>query len=192
MQCYYWVCSDCTLNAVLTNRRSLSGKQPKSANGKSFSGQFSFSDERNANTKATEYATFGFSLVRWFPSLSRKVWTSQSVSDTDFLSVLATKIRENCNIQLVLRIVKALPFIHQPDQVAPKASGVSAADWLYQHTWKNTIFFHVCCYGFSLGQKSLYNTAVYVINILMQQSDWCKINTLMQHSDWCEIQTLKW
>ena len=44
-----------------------------------------------------------------------------------------------------------------------KGELVSAADWLYQHTWKNTIFFHVCCYGFSQGRKSLYNTAVYVI-----------------------------
>ena len=61
-------------------------------------------------------------------------------------------------------IVKALLFIHQPDQEAPKASDVSAADWLYQHTWKNIYFFHVCCYGFSQGQKTLYNTAVYVIN----------------------------
>ena len=25
-------------------------------------------------------------------------------------------------------------FIHQPDRVAPKASDVSAADWLYQQT----------------------------------------------------------
>ena len=25
------------------------------------------------------------------------------------------------------------------------------------------IFFHLCCYGFSQGRKSLYNTAVYVI-----------------------------
>ena len=32
--------------------------------------------------------------------------------------------------------VKALVFIHQPDRVAPKANDVSAADWLYQHTWK--------------------------------------------------------
>ena len=28
---------------------------------------------------------------------------------------------------------------------------------------KNTIFFHVRCYGFSQGRKSLSNTAVYVI-----------------------------
>ena len=25
------------------------------------------------------------------------------------------------------------------------------------------VFFHVCCYGFSQGRKSLYNTVVYVI-----------------------------
>ena len=37
-------------------------------------------------------------------------------------------------MQLVLRIVKALPFIHQPERVVPKASDVSAADWQYQHT----------------------------------------------------------
>ena len=47
---------------VLTDRRSLSGEQPKSVSGKSFSCQFSFSAERNANTKATEYVTFGFSF----------------------------------------------------------------------------------------------------------------------------------
>ena len=102
-------------------------------------------------------------LVYWFFSPSWKVWTSLSVSDTDFFSVLATIIQESSDKQLVMRIVKALPFIHQPDRVAPKASDVSAADWLYQHRWKNTIFFHVCCYGFSQGWKSLYNTAVYVI-----------------------------
>ena len=47
---------------VLTDRRSLSGKWPKPASGKSSSFQFSFSAEKNANTKATEYITFGFSL----------------------------------------------------------------------------------------------------------------------------------
>ena len=48
---------------VLTNRRSLSGKRPKLACGKSSSSQFSLSAERNANTKATEYITFGFFLL---------------------------------------------------------------------------------------------------------------------------------
>ena len=36
-----------------------------------------------------------FLLVYWFSSLSRKVWTSLSVSDTDFFSVLAAIIRES-------------------------------------------------------------------------------------------------
>ena len=36
-------------------------------------------------------------------------------------------------------MVKALPFIHQPDRVARKASYVSAADWRYQtHVKKHT------------------------------------------------------
>ena len=32
------------------------------------------------------------------------------------------------------------------------------------HTWKKAIFFHVCCYGFSQGWKSLYNTICYMKN----------------------------
>ena len=86
-----------------------------------------------------------------------------------FFSVLAAIIRKSSGKQLALRSVKALPFIHQPERVAPKASDVSAADWLYQHTWINTIFFHVCCYGFSPGWKSLYNTAVYMIKKFLEK-----------------------
>ena len=50
------------IDFVLTDRRSLSSKRPKSASGKSFSCRFSFSSARNANTKATEYVTLGFSF----------------------------------------------------------------------------------------------------------------------------------
>ena len=50
------------IDSVLTDRRSLSDKRPKSASGKYFSCRFSFSAERNPNTKATEYVTFGFSF----------------------------------------------------------------------------------------------------------------------------------
>ena len=61
------------IDFVLTDRRSLSGKRPKSASGKSSSCRFSFSAARNANTKDTEYVTFGFSfrILVFFPS--RKV-----------------------------------------------------------------------------------------------------------------------
>ena len=58
-----------SIDFVLTDRRSLSGKRPKSASDKSSSRRFSFSAERNANTKATEYVTFGFSfsILVFFP-----------------------------------------------------------------------------------------------------------------------------
>ena len=50
------------IDFVLTDRRSLSGKRPKSACGKSSSCRFSLLAARNAITKATEYVTLGFSF----------------------------------------------------------------------------------------------------------------------------------
>ena len=63
-------------------------------------------------------------------------------------------------------MVKASPFIHQPDRVARKVSDVSATDWQYKHSQKKkkTILFQVCFYGFSQGLISLYNTVAYIIN----------------------------
>ena len=110
------------IDFVLNNRRSLSGKRPKSSSDKSSSCRFSFSAERNANTKATEDVTSSFLLVYWFSYPCRKVWTSLFVSNT--FSVLDAMIWESSDKQLLLRIVRALPFIHQPDRVAPKASDV--------------------------------------------------------------------
>ena len=93
-----------------------------------------FIRSRNANTKATEYVTFSFPVSRLvlFPFWEES--EPHGLSAIRILSVLAAIIRESSNKRLVMRIVKALPFIHQPDRVAPKASDVSAADWLYQHT----------------------------------------------------------
>ena len=71
-----------------------------------------------------------------------------------FFGVLAAIIRESSDKQLVLRIVKVLPLIHQHDRVAPNTIDVLAADWLYQHI----VFLHECCYDFSQGRKSLYST----------------------------------
>ena len=122
------------IDFVLTDRRSLSGKRPKSVSGKSSSCRFSFSAERDANTKATEYVTFGFSLSILVFFSFQKSLNLIVCQRYGFYSVLAAIIRESSDKQLVLGIVKALLFIHQPDQVAPKASDVSAADWLYQHT----------------------------------------------------------
>ena len=123
-----------SIEFVLTDRRSLSGKWPKSASGKSSSCRFSFAAERNANTKATEYVTFSFPVSRLvlFPFWEES--EPHGLSAIRIFSVLAAIIRESSDKRLVVRIVKALPFIHQPDRVAPKASDVPAADWLYQHT----------------------------------------------------------
>ena len=128
------------IDFVLTDRGSFSGKRPKSASGKSSSCQFWFSAERNGNTKAIEYVTFGFSfsVLVFLPFLSLNLTICQRYG---ILSVLAAIIRESSDKLLVLRIVKTLPFIHQPDRVAPKAGDVSAAGWLYQHTWKIRYFF---------------------------------------------------
>ena len=57
---------------VPTDKRSLSGKRLKLASGISSSCRFSFSAERNANTKATEYVTFGFFLKIGFLPLLEK------------------------------------------------------------------------------------------------------------------------
>ena len=102
-----------------------------------------------------------------------------------FFSVIDAIIRESSNKQLVLRIVKVLPFIHQPDRVAPKASDVSAADWLYQHMSKSTIFFHVCCYGFSQGRKSLCNPAVYVMK--QCSSAQCRLNEVVDSRTYARL-----
>ena len=73
------------IDFVLTDSRSLSGKRPKSASGKSSSCRFSFSDERNANTKATEYATFGF----YFSLLSHRLLVLKDYSALVVFSNLA-------------------------------------------------------------------------------------------------------
>ena len=52
--------------------------------------------------------------------------------------------RKNSTNDLGLGMVKALPFIHQPDEVVQKRNDVSAADWRYQNPVKKIrIFFSV-------------------------------------------------
>ena len=100
-----------------------------------------------------------FLSVFWFSSPSRKVcsWIFQC-----FRGHNLKKIATN---NLGLRMVKALPFIYQPDWVTRKASDLSEADWRYQtHIKKIYIFFYTSSYGFSQGWKSLNSTIVNVIN----------------------------
>ena len=66
------------------------------------------------------------------------------MSDTDFQCFDNHYPKKILTNDLVLRIVKALPFIYQPDQVARKANYVSAADWRCQtHVKKYDIFLRV-------------------------------------------------
>ena len=85
------------IDILLSDGRSLSGKRPKSASVDFHSQAREMLTPKLLNTQLSV-----FLLVYWFSSPSRKV----------------------SNKQLVMRIVKALPFIHQPDRVAPKASDV--------------------------------------------------------------------
>ena len=101
---------------VLTDRRNLSGTRPKSACGISSGCRFSFLAARNPITKATQYVTFGFSfriLVFFLFQESLNV----TVCKRHGFFILLAAIIENKN-DLGLRVVKALPFIHQPDREA--------------------------------------------------------------------------
>ena len=60
-------------------------------------------------------------------------------------------------------MVKASPFIHQPDLLARKASKVSEADWRYQtHVKKYDIISRVL-FRFFQGWKSLFDTVVNMV-----------------------------
>ena len=59
-------------------------------------------------------------------------------------------------------MVKALPFIHQPDRVARKVSDVSAADWRNQTYVKNISYFSRVLLRFFSGLKSLCNMVAYM------------------------------
>ena len=112
------------MDFVLTDGRSLSGKRPNRPEANLPVVDFHSQPSEMLTPKPLNTQLSVFLLLYWFSTLSRKVWTSLSVSDTDFFSVLAAIIRESSDKQLVLRIVKVLPFIHQPDRVASKASDV--------------------------------------------------------------------
>ena len=109
--------------------------------GKSFSCGFSCSDARNAITKATdEYVIFGFSYRILVFFLLQEILNVTVSRQYEFFSVLAAKIFYK---RLELRMVKTLPYIHQPNKVARKASDLLAADWRYQTREKCSKFFHL-------------------------------------------------
>ena len=120
-----------------------------------------------------------FLLVHWFSSLSSKVWTSLSASDTDFLVFLAAIIGENSDKQLWLENREGFA-VHSSTRPSGAKGEWRISSWwaISTHVKKYDIFFYVCCYGFSQGQKSLYNTAVYVIiNVIILLGQGCVLHS---------------
>ena len=139
---------------VLTDRRSLSGKRPKSASGKSSSCRFSFSAARNANTKATEYVIFGFSFcILVFPLLEK--FEPHCLSAIRIFQCFNRhnlwKFRQPTLYWESWRLCRS--FINLTEW---RQSRVTLSSWLTISTHvKNTIFFHLCCYGFSQSRKPI-------------------------------------
>ena len=130
------------IELVLTDKRNLSGARPRSACGKSFSCRFSLSAARNVITKVTEYAVSDFS----FSSPSRKVWTSLSVSDTDFqcfISLNPKKFRQTTSHWEWCRLCRS--FINRKQLIGD-----------IKHTRKKMSYY----LRLSQDWISLYNTAV--------------------------------
>ena len=115
----------------------------------------------------TENVTFGFSFrisvsFPFYESLNVTVWKWYR-----FFCVLAAKSEKLPTNDHGLRMAKTLPFIHQPDRLARKASDELIGD--IKCAWKNIVFFHVRHYGFPQGWQSLYNTVVYMIKTVSRK-----------------------
>ena len=168
------MCKILSYYMLLTDRRNLLGTRAKSASDKSSSSRFSLPAARIANTKATEYVALVFLSVFWFSSPYRKVLTSLSVRDTEYFCVLAA-ITQNKFRQTTLdwewrRLRRS--FINLTEWRKRRVTCQRLIGDI-KHTWKNTIFFHVCCYGFCQSWKSLYNSLVYMIKPYIS---WIKIH----------------
>ena len=142
------------IDFVLIDRRNLSGKRPHRRIANLPVADFRSQPREMLLLKPLNTKVSVFLFVYWFsfPFIIRKVWTSLSVSDTDFL-VLAAIIPENFQ-QITLcwkwrRLCSLLTFIHS-DRVMWKASDVSTSDWWYQiHVKKYGIFSPVLLRHFS-------------------------------------------
>ena len=77
----------------------------------------------------------------------------------------------------------------------PRRSLINPAEWRdrwvtcqqligdIKQSWKYTIFFQVCCSGFSQGWKSLYNTVVYMIKTFAARTTSKMMPPLQDHED---------
>ena len=109
------------IDLVFTDKRNNSGKRPKSARGKPSSCRFSFPAARNA----IEYEALCFSSRILVPVLLGKLERHRLWAIRIFQCFSNHNPKNYSTNDLKLGMV--LPFIHQPDQVARKASDVSSA-----------------------------------------------------------------
>ena len=75
-------------------------------------------------------------------------------------------------------MVRASPFIHQPDRVARKASDVSAADWLYQRHEKTSYFFTCIVWAFLRAENPCITLQSIWLNTLLNSYFYLKILTV--------------
>ena len=143
--------------------------------GKSSRSWCSLSVARNVIAKATEYASFGFSFCILVFHPFYKWLKVTSCKQYRFFSVLTAIILENSNKWPWIGNGESFA-IHLSTWVNGTKSKWWVSSWL---TLSNTcekisfFFFHMGCYGFSKGWKSLYNTIVYMmICNFSQASTW--------------------
>ena len=98
-----------------------------------------------------------FLFVDWFSFSSWKSWTLLS------FSVLAAIIRESSDKLPCIENREGFTVHSSSWPSGTKGERPVSSWWLYQTQVKNILFFHVSCYGFSQGWKSVYNTIIYMI-----------------------------
>ena len=98
-----------------------------------------------------------FLFVDWFSFSSWKSWTLLS------FSVLAAIILESSDKLPCIENREGFTVHSSSWPSDTKGERPVSSWWLYQTQVKNIVFFHVSCYGFSQGWKSLYDTIIYMI-----------------------------
>ena len=78
-------------------------------------------------------------------------------------------------------MAKALPFIHQPDGVAQRASDVSAADWRYQTGVKKISYFSISVFAAFLRARNPCRTHKYFIYSCFKKS--CGKKSVKKHAE---------